>query len=109
MRRIVWCEYISLDGVVEEPGKGSIPYIPEEVAGLKRRPGENILIGASSALARSLLQHELIVEIRMLVHPITVGKGKRMLEGANESIRLKLVGARAFDSGAVALTYRGGA
>jgi len=180
MRGIVWSEYISLDGVVEEPGQWSIPYfsddlaqykseelndsdalllgrstyegfaaawpdmeevegefavrmntlpkyvvsttlenadwnnstvihenVPEEVAKLKRDSGENILIGGSATLAKSLIEHDLIDEIRMLVHPIVVGSGKRLFEDTNESIGLKLVETRAFESGVVALTYQG--
>jgi dihydrofolate reductase len=143
MRTVVWSEYISLDGVVEEPGEWSIPYfsddlgryksdelfasdglllgrltydgfaaswpsmeevegefavrmntmpkfvasttletadwnnstiirenVPEVVAKLKQEPGENILIFGSGALAKTLLEHGLIDEIRMQLHPI---------------------------------------
>jgi hypothetical protein len=31
-RKIVWSEYISLDGVVEEPGEWSIPYFSDDLA-----------------------------------------------------------------------------
>lgn len=82
--------------------------VPDEVARLKREPGQNILIGGSGALAKSLMQHNLIDEIRMLVHPIAVGSGKRLFEGTTKPIGLKLVDTRTFDSGVVALTYQGG-
>jgi dihydrofolate reductase len=81
--------------------------VPDEVAKLKRGPGEIILIGASGALAKSLMQHNLIDEIRMLVHPIAVGAGKRLFEGTTKPVGLKLVDTRAFESGVVALTYQG--
>jgi dihydrofolate reductase len=179
MRRIVWSEYISLDGVVDEPGEWSLPYfsddlaqykhdelfasdalllgrvtyqgfaaawptmeeiegdfavrmntlpkyvasstldeaewnnstiiredVPQEVSRLKQQSGTDILIGGSGALAKTLIEHDLIDEIRMLIHPVAVGRGKRLFEGANESITLQLVNARPFDSGVVALTYR---
>ena len=63
-------------------------------------------MGGSAALAKSLMEHNLIDEIRMLVHPIAVGTGKRLFEGANESIGLRLMDTRAFASGVVALTYQ---
>jgi RibD C-terminal domain len=97
-RSIVWSEYISLDGVVEEPGEWSIPYFSDDLAQYK----------SDELLANALMQHDLIDEIRMLVHPIVVGTGKRLFEGARESIPLRLVDTRAFDSGVVALTYKGG-
>jgi dihydrofolate reductase len=178
MRRIVWSEYISLDGVVDEPGEWSIPYfsddlakyksdelfasdalllgrityegfaaawptmeeiegdfavrmntlpkyvasttldkadwnnstiirdnVPDEVSKLKQESGKDILIGGSGALAKTLIQHALIDEIRMLVHPIAVGGGKRLFEGTKEAIGLTLVDTQPFDSGVVALTY----
>jgi dihydrofolate reductase len=55
------------------------------------------------------MEHNLIDEIRMLVHPIVVGAGKRLFEGTTKPIGLKLVDTRAFDTGVVALTYQGGA
>ena len=44
----------------------------------------------------------------MLVHPIAVGTGKRLFDGANESVAFQLVDTRTFDSGVVALTYHAG-
>jgi len=35
MRRIVWSQYISLDGVVDEPGQWSIPYFSDDLAKYK--------------------------------------------------------------------------
>ena len=52
------------------------------------------------------MDHGLIDETRMLLHPIAVGAGKRLFEGANDSVGLRLVDTRRFDSGVVALTYR---
>jgi hypothetical protein len=36
MRSIVWSEYISLDGVVDEPGSWSIPYFSDDLAKYKK-------------------------------------------------------------------------
>lgn len=87
--------------------------VPEEVSKLKREPGDDILIGGSGALAETLLQHKLVDEVRMLVHPIAVGVGKRLFEHRSEPIPMTLAGTRpmtlagtrSFDSGVVALTY----
>jgi len=179
MRNIVWSEYISLDGVVHEPGEWSIPYfsddlatyksdelsasdalllgrityegfaaawptmeevegdfavrmntlpkyvvsttlatadwnnstiirdnVPEQVAELQP-PGADILIGGSATLAKTLIEHDLIDEIRMLIHPICVGTGTRLFDGGTQSIGLRLAETpRTFESGVVALTYR---
>jgi dihydrofolate reductase len=178
VRRIVWSEYISLDGVVEEPGEWSLPYFSDDLASykndellasdalllgrityegfaaawptmeetesdfavrmntlpkfvvsttleeaewnnstiidddvideitkLKQDSGQDILIGGSGDLAETLIGADLIDEIRMLVHPIVVGNGKRLFEGAEEGIDLKLVDTERFESGVVALVY----
>jgi dihydrofolate reductase len=79
--------------------------VPGEVSKLKQQAGHDILIGGSGTLAKTLMEHDLIDEIRMLVHPIAVGTGKRLFEGASAPVSLKLVDARSFVSGVVALTY----
>jgi dihydrofolate reductase len=79
--------------------------VPGEVSKLKQQAGDDILIGGSGTLAKTLIEHDLIDEIRMLVHPIGVGTGKRLFEGASAPVALKLVDTRSFDSGVVALTY----
>jgi len=83
--------------------------VPEAVLKLKQESSESILIGGSATLAMSLMRHDLIDEIRMLVHPVVVGAGKRLFEGTIKPVGMKLVDTRAFDSGVVALTYQGGA
>lgn len=50
MRRIVWSEYISLDGVVEEPGEWSIPYFSDDLAQYKNdelHDSDALLLGAA--------------------------------------------------------------
>ncbi len=79
--------------------------VPGVVSSLEQQRGNDILIGGSGALAKTLVEHDLIDEIRILVHPIAVGSGKRLFEGAGAPVALKLVDTRSFDSGVVALTY----
>jgi dihydrofolate reductase len=65
---------------------------------------------ASSTLVAAAWNNSTVMgEIRMLVHPIAVGTGKRLFEGAGAPVALKLVDTRSFDSGVVALTYHAAA
>jgi dihydrofolate reductase len=51
MRRVVWSEYISLDGVVEEPGEWSIPYFSDDLAQYKSEElyeSDALLLGRST-------------------------------------------------------------
>lgn len=80
--------------------------IPEEVKKLKQELQRNILIEGGSDLVNSLMQHDLIDEYRLLVHPVVVGKGKRLFREDSRKKELRLIEARAFGTGVVALTYQ---
>ena len=51
----------------------------ESVRALKAQPGKNILTDGSSQLVHALLQHDLVDELHLLVYPLTLGSGKRVL------------------------------
>ena len=75
--------------------------IVEEVSSLKRQPGQDILIGGSGMLVRTLMRHGLIDEYRLLVYPVVLGSGKRLFADGVEPTRLTLVESK--QSGAVAI------
>ncbi len=52
--------------------------LAEGLGELKRRPGKDISISGSPTLVRSLLAEDLIDELRLMVHPVVVGGGKRL-------------------------------
>src|ERR687890_2922547 len=56
--------------------------VAEEIVRLKQQPGENITILGSGALVLSLLRGNLIDELRLMVHPLILGGGKRLFEEA---------------------------
>jgi dihydrofolate reductase len=80
--------------------------IPEEVKKLKQEVQRNILIDGGSDLVNVLMQHDLIDEYRLLVHPVVVGKGKRLFREGSQKKEFRLVEARALGTGVVALTYQ---
>jgi dihydrofolate reductase len=79
--------------------------VVEELTRLKQQPGKNIGITGSATLIRSLLRDNLLDELRLLVHPIVVGNGKRLFEDMGEQVALKLVDAQTFSTGVLYLTY----
>jgi dihydrofolate reductase len=79
--------------------------IAEEIAKLKQQPGKNIGVTGSAMLVRSLLRENLLDEIVLMVHPIVVGKGKRLFEGEGGQVPLKLIDSRTFGTGVACLTY----
>ena len=80
--------------------------VAEEVLRLKRRPGKNITIIGSGALVGSLLVEGLLDKLRLMVHPIVLGGGKRLFEEGEDREALELVDSRTFGTGVVYLTYR---
>ncbi len=80
-------------------------HVPEEVAKLKQQPGKDIAISGSGELVHTLLQHDLVDELNLLVYPVVLGRGKRLFKDGNR-LTLKLVQAKTSSSGVVLLTYR---
>lgn len=80
--------------------------VAKEVSRLKRQPGKEILIFGSADLARTLMEHGLIDEYRLMVFPIVVGSGKRLFEEGGDPKGLELVDSKTFSTGVVILTYR---
>ncbi len=72
---------------------------------LKQQPGKNIGTTGSGTLVRSLLRDKLLDELRLLVHPIVVGGGKRLFPDGIEQMPLKLVDSRTFSTGVLSLVY----
>jgi len=79
--------------------------VAEELAALKKQPGKNISITGSATLVRSLLRDNLLDELQLLVHPIVVGRGKRLFDNGSGQIPLDLVKSTTFSTGVLSLTY----
>ncbi|MGH2935455.1 MAG: dihydrofolate reductase family protein [Gaiellaceae bacterium] len=78
----------------------------DEVTALKERFDGDILVSGSGALARSLFERNLVDQLNLMVFPILLGKGKRLLtEAAGPPTTLELVEARPTGS-VVILIYR---
>src|SRR3712207_3049223 len=54
--------------------------IPEEVDKLKQQEGKDILAFGSADLMNTLMRHGLVHELRLMVFPVVVGKGKRLFD-----------------------------
>ena len=79
----------------------------DEVTSLKLRPGRNISLGGIN-ISQQFMRLGLIDEYWLVVHPVVVGKGKRLFDGLSEKIDLKLVDTKVFKSGVVVLHYLDG-
>ncbi len=80
--------------------------VAEEITKLKQLPGKDISISGSGTLVQSLLQGDLLDELKLMVHPIVLGSGKRLFEEGSDQKALELVDSTTFSTGVVYLTYR---
>ena len=78
----------------------------EEIRNLKGQEGKDIAISGGPTLVRSLLDYGLLDELKLFVHPIVVGSGRRLFEDEAESRPLELVDSKTFKTGVLYLTYR---
>lgn len=79
--------------------------LAEEVAELKRQPGQDILVWGTGQLTDALVEHGLLDEYRLWIYPVVKGGGQRLFrEGAEQSLALE--DSVTFDTGVVVLTYR---
>ena len=80
--------------------------VAEEVSKLKQQPGQDILVVGSAKLLRTLMEHNLVDEYRLMVHPVVLGGGKRLFQEGIEKKALKLIDTKTFATGIVVLTYQ---
>jgi dihydrofolate reductase len=79
--------------------------VPEEVAKLKRELDGNIVVHGSAQLVQTLVEHDLVDELRLMVFPVVLGAGKRLFGDTSDKKRLRLVGSQMVGDGVAILTY----
>jgi dihydrofolate reductase len=77
----------------------------EEIMALKAQPGGDLALGGGD-LAAAFMQHDLIDEYRLYVHPILIGRGKPLFQASDAKINLRLAETRTFGNGVVLLRYQ---
>jgi dihydrofolate reductase len=71
---------------------------------LKQQPGKNIFTDGSSQLVHAMLENDLVDELHLLVYPVVLGGGKRVIpEGMYQTFKLE--SAKPYASGVVGLNY----
>ena len=76
----------------------------EAVRELKSQPGKSIASDGSSQLVHALLEHDLVDELHLLLYPVTLGSGKRLLpNGLHRGFTL--TSTTPYPSGVVGLHY----
>jgi dihydrofolate reductase len=79
--------------------------VPQQVAELKKKPGGELQIHGSGALARSLMEHDLIDVYRLLFYPVVLGSGRRLFVDGAVPTALKLTESVTTGTGVAIHTY----
>ena len=78
----------------------------EEVGKLKAQYTGDIVVHGSPQLTQTLIEHELVDELRLMVYPVIVGAGKRLFAETSATRRLQLVKTRTVGDGVHILVYQ---
>jgi dihydrofolate reductase len=79
--------------------------VVSEVSALKERLEGEILVYASYQLGRTLLEHDLVDELRLTVFPVALGTGARLFGETTGKKAMRLLGTRMVGEGLVLYTY----
>lgn len=80
--------------------------VVNEVAELKTTSGGDILVYGSATLVKSLLQNDLVDELRLMLFPVSIGGGLRLFDDDLKLKKFKLKHSQVFESGVVVLEYQ---
>ena len=76
------------------------------VAKLKAEEGKDLLVYGSGDLLDHLIRHDLVDELKLFLHPVVVGRGKRLFADGADPKTWHLAATHVFGSGALVLDYR---
>jgi len=79
-----------------------------EIEQLRRQPGRTIYVVGGARTVSSLMDHGLIDELRLTIHPLVVGKGKALFETIAQRHYVQLDDVKRVDDGKVCLIYKVG-
>jgi dihydrofolate reductase len=78
----------------------------DEVSKLKQELDGEIVVPASFQLLRTLIEHDLVDELRLKVFPVVLGDGERLFGETSDKKPLRLVHMQTVADGIAFLTYR---
>jgi dihydrofolate reductase len=76
-----------------------------EVSKLKQQLDGDIVVPASYQLGRTLVEHDLVDEIRLVVFPVVLGAGERLFGETSDKRAMRLVTAQTIGDSLISLTY----
>ena len=79
--------------------------VAEEVPALREQHDRDVVVHGSGTLARALLEHDLVDELRLMVFPVVLGGGKRLFGETSDKKPLRLAETRVVGDGVAIMRY----
>ena len=79
--------------------------VAEKVSELRQEHDGDIVVHGSAQLVQTLLEHDLVNELRLMVFPVVLGSGKRLFGDTSEKKRMRLVDSKTVGEGVSILIY----
>jgi dihydrofolate reductase len=80
--------------------------VADEVSRLKQDQDGDIVVHGSARLVQTLLEHDLVDELRLMVFPVVLGSGRRLFGDTSAKKSLQLAESRTVGDGVAILIYR---
>ncbi|WP_435158311.1 dihydrofolate reductase family protein [Haladaptatus sp. DFWS20] len=80
--------------------------VAEAVARLKEQSGQDIRVIGSGELVQTLMEHDLVDEYQLMIHPLVLGGGKRLFKDGSKKNDLQLVDTKTTGTGVAILHYQ---
>jgi dihydrofolate reductase len=94
------------EGLAWGPAESLGPDIIEGIRRIKAQDGPDVILAGSSTLTSPLLEHGLADEVLLVVYPVLLGTGKRVLAEGTPPRSFELVSTNALASGVILSTYK---
>ena len=80
--------------------------IAQAVGALKKEAGGDLAVIGSTKLAHTLMEHDLVDELRLMIDPVVVGSGKRIFPDGGVLRSLEIADTQVVTTGAMLVTYK---
>jgi dihydrofolate reductase len=79
--------------------------VVSEISKLKQELDGEIVVYASGELVRTLMEHDLVDELRLMIYPVVLGAGERLFRQTTDKKPMRLLDTRTVGDGLAYLTY----
>jgi dihydrofolate reductase len=98
-----------VSSTLEDPGWSNSKVLKgdavDEVSKLKQELNGEIVVPGSFQLVRTLMEHDLVDELRLKIYPVVLGAGERIFGETSDKKPMRLVDTQTLDDGIAFLTY----